>query len=46
MVISPSPIYLLHTQSTLRKEVKVAAQNCYLKSSGAFTGEVRCVRVC
>ncbi|KAK1229439.1 triosephosphate isomerase [Marasmius sp. AFHP31] len=40
VVIAPPHIYLIPTQELLRKEVKVAAQNCYWKESGAFTGEI------
>lgn len=43
MVIAPPAIYLLALQEILRKDVKVSAQNCYFKPSGAFTGEIRCV---
>ncbi|KAL0575423.1 triosephosphate isomerase [Marasmius crinis-equi] len=40
VVIAPPHLYLIPTQEIIRKEVKVAAQNCYLKDSGAFTGEI------
>ncbi|KAJ8462689.1 hypothetical protein ONZ51_g10740 [Trametes cubensis] len=40
VVIAPPAIYLIPLQDLLRKEVQVAAQNCYFKSSGAFTGEI------
>ncbi|KAH9846397.1 triose phosphate isomerase [Lenzites betulinus] len=40
VVIAPPAIYLLALKDILRKEIKVAAQNCYFKSSGAFTGEI------
>ncbi|KAI0826701.1 triose phosphate isomerase [Trametes gibbosa] len=40
VVIAPPAIYLLSLQDILRKEIQVAAQNCYFKSSGAFTGEI------
>lgn len=43
MVISPPALYLLSLRDLLRKDIKIAAQNCYFKSSGAFTGEIRCV---
>lgn len=40
VVIAPPSLYLIPVLESLRKEVKVAAQNCYLKPNGAFTGEV------
>jgi len=39
-VIAPPSLYLLPLKELLRKDIKVAAQNCYFKSSGAFTGEI------
>ncbi|THH29891.1 hypothetical protein EUX98_g4292 [Antrodiella citrinella] len=39
VVIAPPAIYLISLQDVLRKDIKVAAQNCYFKTSGAFTGE-------
>ncbi|TFK36267.1 triose phosphate isomerase [Crucibulum laeve] len=39
-VIAPPAIYLIPVKQTLRKDIKVAAQNAYFKESGAFTGEV------
>ena len=41
VVISPPSIYLIPLAESLRKDVKVAAQNCYVKANGAFTGEIR-----
>jgi len=40
IVIAPPAIYLLPLQDCLRKEIKVAAQNCYDKDQGAYTGEI------
>ncbi|KAH9950706.1 Triosephosphate isomerase [Amylocystis lapponica] len=40
VVVSPPALYLLPLKEILRKDVKVAAQNCYFKPSGAFTGEI------
>ncbi|KAF5331465.1 hypothetical protein D9758_015487 [Tetrapyrgos nigripes] len=40
LVISPPTIYLLPLKDILRKDAKIAAQNCYFKDSGAFTGEI------
>ena len=41
MVIAPPAIYLISVKESVRKEVQIAAQNCYFKESGAFTGEIR-----
>lgn len=41
MVIAPPSIYLIQAKKAVGKEIKVAAQNCYFKESGAFTGEIR-----
>lgn len=41
VVLAPPAIYLLTLKEILRKEIKIAAQNCYVKASGAFTGEIR-----
>ncbi|KAI0071669.1 Triosephosphate isomerase [Panus rudis PR-1116 ss-1] len=40
VVIAPPALWLLPVKDILRKDVKVAAQNCYFKPSGAFTGEI------
>ncbi|KAF0989655.1 hypothetical protein HZS_6111 [Henneguya salminicola] len=40
IVVAPSYLFLSHVKSQLRKEFKVAAQNCCHKPTGAFTGEV------
>ncbi|KAF4610288.1 hypothetical protein D9613_010670 [Agrocybe pediades] len=40
VVIAPPALYLLPVLSSVRKDIKVAAQNCYFKESGAFTGEI------
>jgi len=40
VVIAPPAIYLIPLQDVLRKDVKIAAQNCYFKDNGAFTGEI------
>lgn len=40
VVIAPPSIYLIPVLESLRKDIKVAAQNCYQKPSGAFTGEI------
>lgn len=41
VVVAPPAIYLDRVRQTLKKEIGVAAQNSYLKPSGAYTGEIR-----
>ena len=36
-------MYIIPLATSLRKDFKVAAQNAYIKISGAFTGEIRSV---
>lgn len=40
IVIAPPTIYLLPLKECLRPEIKIAAQNCYVKDQGAYTGEI------
>ncbi|KAL3717782.1 hypothetical protein ACJRO7_003000 [Eucalyptus globulus] len=40
VVVSPPFIFLSLVKSTLRPDFHVAAQNCWVKKGGAFTGEV------
>lgn len=40
VVIAPPALYVIPVKETLRGDFKVAAQNCYEKPSGAFTGEI------
>ncbi|KAL4063819.1 Triosephosphate isomerase [Scleroderma yunnanense] len=40
IVIAPPSLYLIPLQGIVRSEVKISAQNCYCKPSGAFTGEI------
>jgi len=40
VVIAPPTLYLVPFLESIRKDIKVAAQNCYVKNSGAFTGEI------
>ncbi|KAK9742449.1 hypothetical protein RND81_03G173800 [Saponaria officinalis] len=40
VVVSPSYVYLPLVKNELRPEFHVAAQNCWVKKGGAFTGEV------
>ncbi|KAI9064740.1 triose phosphate isomerase [Trametes sanguinea] len=39
VVVAPPSIYLFPLKDLLRKDIQIAAQNCYFKPSGAFTGE-------
>ena len=41
IVVSPPAIYVDRVRQTLKKEIGVAAQNSYVKASGAYTGEIR-----
>ena len=40
VVVSPPYVFLPVVKSQLRPELRVAAQNCWVKKGGAFTGEV------
>jgi len=40
VVIAPPSIYLIAVKAFVLNDIKVAAQNCYFESSGAFTGEI------
>lgn len=40
VVVAPTFLHLAEVKSSLRPEFKVAAQNCWVKAGGAFTGEV------
>ncbi|XP_074308251.1 triosephosphate isomerase, cytosolic [Silene latifolia] len=40
VVVSPPYVFLTSVKSELRPEIQVAAQNCWVKKGGAFTGEV------
>nr|ABU96664.1 mitochondrial triosephosphate isomerase/glyceraldehyde-3-phosphate dehydrogenase precursor [Dictyota dichotoma] len=39
VVVAPPSVYLQGVSSNMRGDVKVAAQDCWLKGNGAFTGE-------
>lgn len=41
VVVSPPFVFLPLVKNSLRPEFHVAAQNCWVKKGGAFTGEVR-----
>ncbi|GAA5799884.1 triosephosphate isomerase [Helicostylum pulchrum] len=40
VVVAPPALYIDRVHQGLKKEIKVAAQNAYLKASGAYTGEI------
>lgn len=41
VVVSPPFVFLSLVKSLLRSDFQVAAQNCWARKGGAFTGEVR-----
>lgn len=41
VVVSPPSVFLTLVKSLLRSDFHVAAQNCWVRKGGAFTGEVR-----
>lgn len=43
VVVSPPYVFIPVVKSQLRPEIQVAAQNCWVKKGGAYTGEVRLV---
>uniref|UniRef100_A0A803R1V8 Triosephosphate isomerase, cytosolic n=1 Tax=Cannabis sativa TaxID=3483 RepID=A0A803R1V8_CANSA len=47
VVVSPPYVFLPTVKSLLRPDFHVAAQNCWVKKGGAFTGEVsaRCLSI-
>ena len=40
VVVAPPSIYMEYVKNKITNSVKVAAQNCYKTSSGAYTGEI------
>jgi len=40
VILAPPSLYLIPLLESVKKEIKVAAQNCYNKTSGAYTGEI------
>ncbi|KAI8886765.1 triosephosphate isomerase [Backusella circina FSU 941] len=40
VVVAPPALYIESVHQGLKKEIQVAAQNTYLKASGAYTGEI------
>jgi hypothetical protein len=45
VVVSPPFVFLPFVKSLLRSDFHVAAQNCWVRKGGAFTGEVRYVQI-
>lgn len=43
-VVSPPFVFLPLVKGSLRPDFHVAAQNCWVKKGGAYTGEVRYVQ--
>lgn len=39
--MAPTALHIPYVQENLRKDFKVAAQNAWVKGSGAYTGEIR-----
>lgn len=40
VVVAPPALYLEYVRKNLKKEIGVAAQNCYKAEKGAFTGDI------
>lgn len=40
VVVAPPMLYVLPLAELIRNNIQVAAQNCFFKESGAFTGEI------
>jgi len=40
VIIAPPALYLIPLKEVAKNGVKVSAQNCYFKDSGAYTGEI------
>lgn len=45
VVVSPPFVFLPFVKSLLRSDFQVAAQNCWVRKGGAFTGEIRYVQI-
>ena len=43
VLVAPPALYVHYVRENLRKEIHVAAQNCYKVEKGAFTGDIRYV---
>jgi len=42
VVVAAPALYVAYAREKIKKEIGIAAQNCYKVASGAFTGEIRC----
>lgn len=40
VILAPPSLYLIPLLETVKKGIKVSAQNCFNKNSGAYTGEI------
>jgi triosephosphate isomerase len=40
VIVAPTFLHIPEVTATLRKDIKVSAQNCWNKDGGAFTGEI------
>jgi triosephosphate isomerase (TIM) len=43
VVVSPPSVFLQQATGLLRPDFSVAAQNCWVRKGGAFTGEIRLI---
>jgi len=41
VVVGVPALYMAYAREKLKKEIGIAAQNCYKVANGAFTGEIR-----
>ncbi len=40
-IVAPPFVFIPLVKSLLRSDFQIAAQNCWVKGGGAFTGEIR-----
>jgi len=45
VIVAPPALYLLSAASLAKPNIKIAAQNSYTKSSGAYTGEISALQL-
>ncbi len=41
--MAPTFVHIPSVKAALNSSIGVAAQNCWVKGSGAYTGEIRCL---
>jgi len=41
VVVAAPALYIAYAREKIKKEIGIAAQNCYKVANGAFTGEIR-----